>query len=216
MIAIVDYGMGNLRSIAKAFEHVGADAVVTSSARDLQEADRIVLPGVGAFGEAIANLRSTGLVETLGEEVFRGGKPFLGICLGMELLATDSIEHGRHKGLGWIDGTCIPLQPNGVRVPHTGWNNIDLANAASKPLGRVSNGEDFYFNHTYHFVPADESTVAAWCTHGTRVAAAVAVGNVFATQFHPEKSQQAGLELIADFAAWAPESAPQAIRTSTP
>lgn len=215
MIAVVDYGMGNLRSIAKACEHVGGDVVVSAAADDLRAADRIVLPGVGAFGEAITNLRATGLVDTLEEEVLGRGKPFLGICLGMELLASESTEHGRHEGLGWIPGTCIALRPDGVRVPHTGWNDVELGAVAETPFERVRNGEAFYFNHTFHFVPDDETAVVAWATHGTRVAAAVASGNVFATQFHPEKSQQAGLELLADFLDWEP-AATQAMRTSTP
>ena len=218
MIAIVDYGMGNLRSMAKAIEHVGGEPVLTSDDADLREAERIVLPGVGAFGEAMENLRSTGLVDVLEDEVLRGGKPFLGVCLGMQLLARSSMEHGRHDGLGWVAADVLPLAITApeIRVPHTGWNDIELCAAAGTPLERVRPGESFYFNHSLHLVPDDESLIAAQTWHGERVVAAIARDNVCATQFHPEKSQQAGLELLADFVSWEPAPARQAIRTSTP
>lgn len=206
MIAVVDYGMGNLRSMAKAIEHVGGDPVLTSTEADIREAERIVLPGVGAFGEAMANLRSTALIEVLEDEVLRRGKPFLGVCLGMQLLARTSVEHGRHEGLGWIPGEVLPLNITApdVRVPHTGWNDIELQAAADTPLERVRPGEAFYFNHSLHLVPEDDAVIAARTTHGQAVVAAIAQGNVCATQFHPEKSQQAGLELLADFVDWTP------------
>jgi glutamine amidotransferase len=218
VIAIVDYGMGNLRSMAKAIEHVGGEPVLTSDDADLREAERIVLPGVGAFGEAMENLRSTGLVEVLEDEVLRRGKPFLGVCLGMQLLARSSVEHGRHDGLGWIAADVLPLSITApeIRVPHTGWNDVELCAAAGTPLERVRPGEAFYFNHSLHLVPDDESLIAAQTWHGERVVAAIARDNVCATQFHPEKSQQAGLELLADFVDWEPATVPQAIRTSTP
>lgn len=206
MIAVVDYGMGNLRSMGKALEHVGADVVVTSNAEDLRSAERIVLPGVGAFGEAMANLRSTGLVDALEDEVLRGGKPFLGVCVGMQLLAAESVEHGRHRGLGWIEGAVlpIPIQAPHLRVPHTGWNPIEVTGGAAGPLGRVRAGEAFYFTHSFQLVPADDALIAARCEHGASIVAAVARDNILAVQFHPEKSQQAGLEFLADFLAWEP------------
>lgn len=209
MIAVVDYGMGNLRSMGKALEHVGGEVVVTSRAEDLRDAERIVLPGVGAFGEAITNLRSTDLVEALEEEVLRGGKPFLGVCVGMQLLATESVEHGRHRGLGWIDAVVLPIEVTApeLRVPHTGWNPIDVRAGQEGPLGRVRAGEAFYFTHSFHVVPRDPALVAARCEHGAQIVAAVGRGNILAVQFHPEKSQQAGLEFLADFLAWAPAAA---------
>ena len=209
MIAVVDYGMGNLRSRAKALEYVGGEPVLTSQESDVREAERVVLPGVGAFGEAMANLRSTGLVEVLAGEVLGGGKPFLGVCLGMQLLGRGSVEHGRHAGLGWIDGDVLPLTittPE-LRVPHTGWNEIELLAAEGTPLERVRPHEAFYFNHSFHLVPEDRSVIAARTWHGHEVVAAIAQDNICATQFHPEKSQQAGLELLADFVAWSPARA---------
>jgi glutamine amidotransferase len=218
-VGVVDYGMGNLRSMAKALEHVGADPVVTSHEAELRAAERIVLPGVGAFGEAIENLRATGLVDALREEVLERGKPFLGVCVGMQLLAAEGHEHGIHEGLGWINARVVPLEPEdpALAVPHTGWNEVEPVDGADSPVARIRPGECFYFNHGYHLEPADDSIVAARCTHGAPFAAALASGNLVATQFHPEKSQQAGLELLADFVYWEPARAPgQAIRTSTP
>jgi glutamine amidotransferase len=153
------------------------------------------------------NLRSTGLVELLEEEVLGRGKPFLGVCLGMQLLARTSVEHGRHDGLGWIAADVLPLTITGpeIRVPHTGWNDIELrAAAADTPLARVRPAEAFYFNHSLHVVPDDESVIAAETRHGQRVVAAIARDNICATQFHPEKSQQAGLEVLVDFVHWRP------------
>lgn len=209
MIAVVDYGMGNLRSMAKAIEHVGGEPVVTSNAGDLRDAERIVLPGVGAFGESIANLTATGLVDVLEEEVLEKGKPFLGVCVGMQLLGRESVEHGRHAGLGWLDAAVLPIEftrPE-LRVPHTGWNEIEVVAGHDGPLGRVRPHEAFYFNHSFHVVPEDKSLVAAQCEHGAQIVAAVARDNLLAVQFHPEKSQQAGLEFLADFLVWEPVAA---------
>jgi glutamine amidotransferase len=183
---------------------VGGEPVVTSSPDDLRAAERIVLPGVGAFGEAMANLRSTGLVDVLAEEVLERRKPFLGVCLGMQLLASESREHGRHEGLGWIDGAVLPLAVTSpsLRVPHTGWNDVETDGADGTPLEAVRAGEAFYFNHSFHLVPADDAVVAARARHGGEVVAAIARDNVVATQFHPEKSQRAGLGVLADFVDW--------------
>lgn len=206
MIAVVDYGSGNLRSMAKALEHVGGDPVVTSSKADLRAAERIVLPGVGAFGEAMAMLRASGLVDALHEEVVEREKPFLGVCVGMQLLARESFEHGRHEGLGWLEGSVVPLEPAdpSLRIPHTGWNDIEVVEDGRSPLACVRSGESFYFNHSYHFVPDDEEIVAARATHGVVFAAALAQRNIVATQFHPEKSQHAGLGFLAKFVDWQP------------
>jgi imidazole glycerol-phosphate synthase subunit HisH len=207
VIAVIDYGMGNLRSMAKALEQVGAEPVVTSREEDLRAAERIVLPGVGAFGEAAENLRSTGLVGALGEEVVEGGKPFLGVCLGMQLLAREGLEYGRHDGLGWVDATVTPLgnAEGSVRIPHTGWNDVEVSeNNDASPFAGLRSGEDLYFNHSFQLRPADVSIAAAWCHHGERFVAAIHQRNIVATQFHPEKSQGAGLEFLADFVAWTP------------
>jgi glutamine amidotransferase len=209
VIAVIDYGMGNLHSMAKAIEYVGEDVVVTSSQEDLVAAERIVLPGVGAFAECMENLRSTGLIDVLRSEVLEGGKPFLGVCVGMQLLAREGLEHGRHEGLGWLPASVVPLPGgDGVRIPHTGWNEIELGDAAPiSPFAAVKSGEAFYFNHSYRMVPEDESLVAARAQHGEAFVAAVARGNIVATQFHPEKSQRAGIDFLADFAVWDPHRA---------
>lgn len=219
MVAVVDYGMGNVHSMAKAIEHVGGEALVTSRDEDLATAERIVLPGVGAFGECMANLRRTGLVAALERSVLGERKPFLGVCVGMQLLAREGLEHGVHEGLGWIDARVVQLerpQP-WVRIPHTGWNEVEPAHRSESPLDRIRPGEAFYFNHSYHVVPADPELVAIRCDYGQPVVAALGHANVITTQFHPEKSQRAGLELLADFLDWSPEAPrDQAIRTSTP
>lgn len=208
MIAVVDYGMGNLHSMAKAIEYVGGEPVVSSREEDLVTAERIVLPGVGAFGEAMENLRATGLLETLEHQVLVRRKPFLGVCLGMQLLARESHEHGQHSGLGWLAAVVLPLPAGGsARVPHTGWNEIDISQPAGSPLGAVPQAESFYFNHSYHLVPDSNDIAAAWCDHGEPFVAAVITDNILATQFHPEKSQRAGLNFLADFAEWQPADA---------
>jgi glutamine amidotransferase len=209
MIAVVDYGMGNLHSISKAIEYVGEDVVVTDREEDLRAAERIVLPGVGAFGECMQNLRSSGLVGVLEEEVLERRKPFLGICVGMQLLARAGLEHGRHEGLGWIDAEVRPLElaEPGLRLPHTGWNEIEVADGPRSPLSEVRPGESFYFNHSFHMVPDDPAVTAAHGHHGQPFVAAIARDNIVATQFHPEKSQQAGIEFLAEFTIWEPEGA---------
>lgn len=209
MIAVVDYGMGNLHSMAKAIEYIGEEVVVTAAEADLQAAERIVLPGVGAFGECMENLRSTGLIDVLRSEVVEGGKPFLGVCVGMQLLAREGVEHGRHEGLGWLPASVVPLDgADRVRIPHTGWNEIELGPAAPvSPFAAVKSGEAFYFNHSYRMVPDDDALVAAVCRHGEPFVAAVARGNIVATQFHPEKSQRAGIDFLADFSVWEPRAA---------
>lgn len=196
---IVDYGMGNLASVAGAIRFLGYSAVVAGDAASLDAADVIVLPGVGAFGQAMTNLRRLGLVDALDREVHGRGKPFLGICLGMQLLAERSTEEGEHQGLGWIAG-CVELiggdDPD-LRVPHVGWNNITPGSA-----GSLFANEDvdvaYYFDHSYHLLCPPE-IVAATCTYGEQLTAAVHTANIFATQFHPEKSQVAGLKLLRRF-----------------
>lgn len=210
-IAVVDYGMGNLHSMAKALEYLGAEVTVTSSEADLRSAERIVLPGVGAFGAAVENLRETGLVRVLEQEVLGGGKPFLGVCLGMQILAKGSTEHGAHEGLGWLDAQVVPLPTSSVKVPHTGWNEIQPIRSVDSPLSGTRERESFYFNHSFQLVPGDPAIVAARCHYGAQFVAAVASGNLVATQFHPEKSQRAGIDFLAEFLDWQPAPAQPAL-----
>ena len=198
-IAIVDYRMGNLRSVEKGLAAAGVSgAVVTDDARVLGSARGIVLPGVGAFRDAAANLEASGLREVLLERV-AAGVPLLGICLGMQLLATVGLEDGEWEGLGLIPGVCERL-PGGVKVPHMGWNTVDYPRE-SRLFDGIDEGSAFYFVHSYHLVPDDPDVVIGRSEHGVPFAAAVASGNVFGVQFHPEKSSERGLSLLKDFAA---------------
>jgi imidazole glycerol-phosphate synthase subunit HisH len=201
-LALIDYGAGNLRSVANALRAAGADNVtVTSDPVVVARADRIVLPGVGAFRHCMDSLSSIdGMVETVRARVMTGGVPFLGICVGMQLLADAGEEHGRHPGLGWISGTVRPLVPPtpATRVPHMGWNRV--VPAAPHPL--IVPG-DAYFLHSYHFDTAG-ADVAATSDHGQPIVAAVARDNIVGVQFHPEKSQRYGIALLERFLAWAP------------
>ena len=199
-VALIDYGAGNLRSAAKALLAAGADAVdVTADATVVAAADRIVLPGVGAFGACMAGLSALpGMVEPLDRLVPVGGRPFLGICVGMQLMADAGEEHGRHQGLGWIRGTVRRLAAEGVRVPHMGWNRVEPVPGALVQPG------DAYFVHSYALDGADPADVAATASHGIRFPAAVQRGSMLGVQFHPEKSQGYGLHLLARFLAWRP------------
>jgi glutamine amidotransferase len=204
-VAVVDYGMGNLRSVTRAFESLHAEVTVTSKARDLEAADRIVLPGVGAFGEGMRNLRQLELIECLDAEVRGRGKPFLGICLGMELLAMDGHEHGHHAGLGWIDASAVALTPGpALKTIHIGWNDV-RAVRASALLHALGPSPTFYFVHGYHLACRDRGVVTAVTEYGGEVVAAVERGNIAGVQFHPEKSQETGLALLRAFLRWTPE-----------
>lgn len=199
MIAIVDYEMGNLRSVQKGFEKVGHEATVTDDPDVIGQAQRVVLPGVGAFQDAIGALHEKGLVQPILAAIDTG-KPFLGVCLGMQLLFDTSYEDGVHQGLGVIPGKVVRfnLGPP-LKVPHMGWNEAAVAEPST--LFREVNGSAyFYFVHSYYVVPEDPSVVAATCDYGGSFCAAIARGNVFATQFHPEKSQADGLRLLKSFA----------------
>jgi glutamine amidotransferase len=197
-IAIVDYKMGNLRSVEKGFAAAGvADVVVTGDPRVLARARGIVLPGVGAFRDAAANLETSGLRDVLLERV-AAGVPLLGICLGMQLLASVGLEDGEWQGLGLVPGRCEKL-PGGVKVPHIGWNTV--AYPRTSPLfAGIDDGSAFYFVHSYRLVPDDETAVIGVTEHGVPFAAAVQSGTVFGVQFHPEKSSERGLTLLRDFA----------------
>src|SRR5947207_8197718 len=202
-IAIVNYGMANLRSVQKAFETVGAgDARIVSRPEEVRKADKVVLPGVGAFKDAIATLRSSGLAEPVLEHI-KSGKPFLGICLGLQMLFDAGYEDGEHRGLGVIPGKCIRFDVDeklGLKVPHMGWNQLDIRRRS--PLLKVlPDHSGVYFVHSYHVVPDDESVISTTSDYGGNFVSSIWRGNVMGTQFHPEKSQKVGLQILKNFAA---------------
>ena len=203
-VTIIDYGMGNLRSVQKGFEKVGFNALVTADPREAEQAERLVLPGVGAFRDCMDNLRQGGFIDPILRHV-ESGRPFLGICLGLQLLFTESEEFGRHQGLDIIPGKVVRF-PAGLRqgdealkVPHMGWNQIEIRRPAPVFKG-VEEGVSVYFVHSYYVVPEDESMVATVTDYGIPFCSAVWRDNVVATQFHPEKSQQVGLQMLKNFA----------------
>jgi len=204
-ITIVDYGMGNLASVQKALGHLGFESFLTQRAEDIEAAERLILPGVGAFGAAMANLERMGLVEPL-RDYCASGRPFLGICLGMQLLMTESNELGQWKGLDIIPGHVrrffeeAPAPPD-IKVPHMGWNTLDIRRRDGI-FRSAGEAPSVYFVHSYYVVPEDDSVTAATCTHGETFCASLQQGNIFATQFHPEKSGSVGLSLLAEFARW--------------
>jgi imidazole glycerol-phosphate synthase subunit HisH len=199
MIAIIDYGVGNLRSVEKAFEAVGARAIITSDAGAIREAERIALPGVGAFGECARRLRESGLDQLVLEAAERN-KPVLGLCVGLQLMFDEGHEFGIHKGLGLMRGRVIRFPQPGPRVPQIGWNQIE--NLKPHPLLEgLTEGTYFYFVHSYHVVAEDQSDILASTEYGILYPSICAKGSVSGVQFHPEKSQDAGLRLLANFAA---------------
>jgi len=203
MIAIVDYGMGNLLSVFHALEMIGSEPKICTAPEELRAAERIILPGVGAFRDCIRNLRSKGFAEALNREVVDKGKPFLAICLGLQVLGRRSFEGGEYDGLGWFEADVVRLQPADplLRVPQIGWNDVE--HRAGSPLfAGVPAHADFYFVHSYHLRCDDPADVAASCDYGGPVTAAVHKNNIFATQFHPEKSQDFGLRLLDNFVKW--------------
>jgi glutamine amidotransferase len=214
-VAIVDYQSGNLHSAAKAFERMaregesGASIEVTADADKVRKADRIVLPGVGAFVDCYRGLQSApGMVEALTEAVLGAGRPFLGICVGMQLLARRGLEHGESPGLGWIEGEVSPIEPGdpALKVPHMGWNTLRFARSHPLFTG-IPGGEDgwhAYFVHSYHFRASEPGALVAETDYGGPITAAIGRDNIFGTQFHPEKSQKLGLRLIASFLQWRP------------
>lgn len=199
-IVVIDYGMANLRSVQKALERVGHSATISGDANRVGEANKIILPGVGAFRDAIARLRETGLDVPITEHV-RAGKPFLGICLGLQLLFTTSHEDGRHAGLDLFSGEVVrfPEQP-GLKVPHMGWNQLRICRRAPVYEG-VPDGAEVYFVHSYFVVPKDTAIIATQTDYPTPFVSSVWHENVVATQFHPEKSQQVGLAMLRNFAS---------------
>lgn len=199
-VAIINYGMGNLRSVMNAFHWLGQDTYVAIKPGDLRDADSVVLPGVGAFGDAMKNLDDAGWTESLHREVITGGKPFLGICLGMQILASTGTEHGCHKGLGWIPGRVLRLQSenSNLRVPHIGWNDVNLKKKDGLYQG-LGDRQSFYFVHSYAMMPEDQETISGTCEYGPEFVASVEKDNIFAIQFHPEKSHKAGLAVLKNF-----------------
>jgi glutamine amidotransferase len=203
MIAIIDYGMGNLRSVQKAFEKVGYEARVTSDPKVVLEAERIVLPGVGAFRDCIRNLEAGGFIEPI-LRVIREGRPFLGICLGLQLLFTESEEFGLHRGLDVIPGRVVRFADGlkdgdeDLKVPHMGWNQLAVKRRPPALAG-IADGANFYFVHSYYVKPDDPSVVATTTDYGGEFCSAVWKDNIVATQFHPEKSQEKGLAILKNF-----------------
>lgn len=201
MIAIVDYGMGNLRSVSKAFEAAGHQAVVTRDKRVINNASHVVLPGVGAFGDCMANLEKFELAETI-RSTIQSGKPFLGICLGLQLLFAESEEFGVHKGLGIIPGKVrrFAVDPT-LKVPHMGWNQVNVERPCPLFEG-IADGSNWYFVHSYFVDPTDRAVAATTTTYGIPFVSAIWRENIVACQFHPEKSQSVGLRLVKNFGAW--------------
>jgi glutamine amidotransferase len=206
MFAIIDYGMGNLKSVANAFSFLGQEVRLVKDPAEIDGARAIILPGVGAFGQAMENLRRLKLVDALNEHVLVRKVPFLGICLGMQLVAQTSEELGTHEGLGWIKGHVKRVGvKEGTRLPHIGWNDIKVC--TPDPLfSRISHDRNFYFVHSFH-IECDDVFISAKCHYDVDVTAAIQKENIFATQFHPEKSQENGLRLLRRFIEYADESA---------
>ncbi len=204
---IIDYGMGNLASVLRALEECGADVVLSKDPESLLSAHRAVLPGVGAFGLGMQNLNAAGWPEYIHRAVANPQVAFLGICLGMQLLADKGFEHGENKGLGLIPGEVVRLtEAPGERIPHVGWNEINIAETS--PIFReVPEKTDFYFVHSYHFKTKSKSDIAATTPYGGGFVSAVRRGNIWGTQFHPEKSSHAGFQLLKNFLAWRPPDA---------
>ncbi len=214
-VVIIDYGSGNLHSAQKAFERAAreggsnAEIVLSGKAEDVASADRVVLPGVGAYGDCRRGLDAVpGMIETLVDTVRRKGRPFLGICVGMQLMATRGLEFGETMGLGWIPGDVIAIEPSdpALKIPHMGWNTLDVQYSHPLLAEMATGGEGLhaYFVHSYHLAATDLSTVVARTDYGGPVTAIVARDNMAGTQFHPEKSQRLGLGLIANFLNWRP------------
>lgn len=196
MLALIDYGVGNLYSVAKALAYVGGDVQITSAAADIERADKLILPGVGAFGDCMTNLAATGLIPTIVREV-SAGKKILGICVGLQILFAGSEESPNVDGLKIFDGRVRRICADGLKIPHMGWNSIRFGD--SKLFAGLSGEPYFYFVHSYHAAPDDTNLIAATTTYGEEVTAALERGNIFATQFHPEKSGDVGLRVLKNF-----------------
>lgn len=199
-VSILNYGMANLRSVQKAFEAVGHEARLITRPDEVRSADKLVLPGVGAVGDALDHLRASGLDEAVIEHIHRG-RPFLGVCLGLQMLMERCTEGGEHRGLGIIAGDCVRLDVDerlGLKVPHMGWNTLDAVHPS--PLLKDLPGNSVYFVHGYHVRPTDKSVIATTSEYGGAIVSSIAKDNVMAVQFHPEKSQAVGLKMLSNFA----------------
>ena len=202
MIAIIDYGVGNLFSLASSFSAIGAEATVTSDPAVIRAADRLILPGVGAFEDAARKLRESGMADLVKEEAARG-KPIMGICLGMQMLFERSFEYGEHEGLGLIKGSVRPIAdviPKGLKIPHIGWNALHFTRQNSL-FKHLEEGDFVYFVHSFYAADCDDAVIAT-SEYGAPLTAAVAVGNVMGCQFHPEKSGGVGLSILRAFCEW--------------
>jgi glutamine amidotransferase len=210
IVAIVDYGAGNLRSAEKALAAAArerARVIVTADPDAVRKADRVVLPGVGAFADCKRGLDALpGMIEALEDAVLRAGKPFLGICVGMQLMASAGVEFGTHRGLDWIKGKVVVLDPadRSLRIPQMGWNDLQLKGGAHPALAATKTGDHAYFVHSYHFVAERSADVLATVEYGGPVTAIIGRDNLLGVQFHPEKSQQVGLNLLNSFLNWTP------------
>jgi imidazole glycerol-phosphate synthase subunit HisH len=196
MIVIVDYGMGNVASVQKALNLLQLESVISNDHVILSEASCIVLPGVGSFKQGMNNLKEKGLDKLLTDLVIEQKKEFLGICLGMQLIAEFGTEPERSAGLGWIKGEVKKIESSSLRIPHMGWNDIEVKN---QKFCEGIKSKDFYFIHSYHFVPADEAVIHSCVSYGNKLVSSVQHKNIFATQFHPEKSQESGLQLLKNY-----------------
>lgn len=212
-VVIIDYGSGNLRSAAKAFEKVIADealdydVIVSANPEDLNKAAKIVLPGQGAFGDCINGLSSIpGMRDALNDNVIKKSKPFFGICVGMQLMATRGLEHGTHAGLGWIAGDVVKMTPSdkSLKIPHMGWNELNITEAGKQHfvLRNTKTPDHYYFVHSFLFECKDKTHILGTAEYGGDVPAIIGRDNMIGSQFHPEKSQQAGLQLISGFLNW--------------
>lgn len=194
--------MGNLRSVQKAFEKVGCDAIISNDHNIIKSADKIILPGVGAFKDGMKHLEELNLIELLNEEVIKNKKQFLGICLGMQLLANKSFENGETVGLGWVDAEVVKFdfvkEENKLKIPHVGWNNVNFTNK-NILFENISNSSDFYFVHSYHFKVNNDNLITSTTDYGFNFVSSLNKKNIYAFQFHPEKSQKVGLEIIENF-----------------
>jgi len=197
MIAVVDYGAGNLHSVKNALDYLGADSIVTDNKDIILSADKVILPGVGAFGDAMDCMNRCGLVDCV-KQAMNSGKPFLGICLGLQLLFESSDESVGAKGLGYFKGKSEKIPSNGLKIPHMGWNSL-VYNKESKLFKGIGEEPFVYFVHSYYIVPGDESIVSAYTDYGMRLPVAVQKDNVYALQFHPEKSGKTGMKMLTNF-----------------